>query len=148
MSEQNVSNQVAARRGELLAELFFQELNPAFISRPTTEELGYDLLVGIPNAKKGINTFAVQISGTEKDPGAHFPMPRKNFIRMAHSNVPGLLLVVNVKQNRLYYGWLRSDSSPVRGNSVAVPLVELEGAAREEFKRQLRLVDGGVAVAG
>ena len=135
------------RRSELLAELFFQELGAAFISRPTSQDLGYNLLVGIPNIKKGINTFAVEVKGTEKDPGPRFALTRRNFDRLAHSNVPGILLVVDVKRSQLYYGWLRPNESQGR-QSALVSLVELDGPGREAFEKQLRMADRGVAVAG
>ena len=52
-----------------------------------------------------------------------------------------------MKLSRLYYGWLRSNGAH-RGQTVLVPVVELDGAGREEFVKQLRMADGGVAVAG
>jgi hypothetical protein len=150
MSIQNHRSEssVASRRAELLVELFFQELNPVFISRPTIQDLGYDLLVGFSNESGGINTFAVEVKATERPMGTHLPLRRANFNRMAHSNVPGLLLVADVKQSRLYYSWLRPIEGRGRGDTVSIPLTEISDATKEELKKQFQQSNGGVAAAG
>jgi hypothetical protein len=139
---------VAARRGELLAELFFQALDPVFVSRPTSDVLGYDLLVGFANDKAGVNTFAVEVKTTEHPAGSHYPIERRAFDRLAHSNLPSLLLVVDAKRSRFYYGWLRSLEAKSRSTTVQVPVVEINDTTKEELKRQFQRADGGVAVAG
>jgi hypothetical protein len=131
-----------------MAELFLQEFNPLFISRPTTDELGYDLLVGFSNKRGGINTFAVEVKGTERPPGPRFQILRRTFERIAHSNLPGLLLVADVKQNTLYYGWLRSKKASGGAPSVAVPLVEINDATKKDLKAKFEQADIHVAAAG
>ena len=103
MTARNTRSGLAGRRGEIMAELFFQELDPLFVSRPTTEDIGYDLLVGFRNEKAGINTIAVEVKSTEQLLEPRFSIQRSAFNRLVHSNVPALLLVADVKQNRLYY---------------------------------------------
>jgi hypothetical protein len=144
----NSRSDLVGRRAELLAELFFQELDPVFISKPTTSELGYDLLVGFSNDKAGINTFAVEVKSTERPPAARFPIERSVFDRLAHSNVPGLLLVVDVKRSQLYYAWLRSSETEIRNHAVFVELATINEATKEELKRQFQMANGGVAAAG
>ena len=148
MSARNHRSQLAGRRAELLAEVFFQELDPAFIARPPTPDVGYDLLVGFPNEKAGINTFAVEVKSTEQPVGPRFPIQRTTFNRIAHSNVPGILLVVDVKRNRLYYAWLRSNGHERGAATISIPVVEVTDATRADLRRQLRRADGAVAVAG
>lgn len=148
MSDRNTRPNLAGRRAELLAEVFFQELDPAFIARPPTPDVGYDLLVGFPNDKAGINTFAVEVKSTERPVGQDFPIPRTAFNRMVHSNVPGILLVVDVKRNRLYYAWLRANGQTRSTQTVSVPVVELTDAAKENLRKLLRSADGAVAAAG
>ena len=147
MSLEN-SRSVVGRRGELLAELFLQELNPVFISRPTTKDLGYDLLVGFPNEKDGINTFAVEVKSMEKPPGSSVTIPRSIFHRIAHSNVPGLLLVADVKRNRLFYAWLRPGDSKSAGTGVSIPVTEISETSRRILKRQLENAEPVIAAAG
>src|SRR5688572_9816621 len=107
MTDKNSRSELVERRGELLAELFLQELDPVFLSRPTSPaDLGYDFLVGFVNSEGGTNTFAVQVRATEGPVSSPYPVPRQSFDRLTRSNVPGLLLVVDAKQNQLHYAWL------------------------------------------
>ena len=119
-----------------------------FISRPTTPELGYDLLVGFSNDKAGVNTFAIEVKSTQKPPGARFPIARSVFNRLAHSNIPGLLLVADVKQNRLYYAWLKLKDGNGRGEVVSLPLIEINDVTKEDFKRLLAAADDRMAAVG
>ena len=147
MSERK-NQSVAGRRAELLAEVFFQELEPAFIARPPTPDVGYDLLVGFRNEKSGINTFAVEVKATEEPVADRYAIQRKTFDRIAHSNVPGILLVVDAKRNRLYYAWLRSTGQTRRTPTVSIPVTEITDAAKTQFLRQLRSAHAVVAAAG
>ena len=144
----NSRSDLIGRRAELLAELFFQELDPVFISRPTTIDVGYDLLVGFSNDKAGINTFAVEVKSTERPPGQRFEISRSLFDRLAHSNVPGLLLVVDVKRNQLYYAWLRPSEAEIHQHTADVDLIEIDEATRRDLKKQFQIANGGVAAAG
>jgi uncharacterized protein (UPF0128 family) len=146
MTMQNSPSKVAARRGELLAELFLQELEPKFISRSTTADWGYDLLVGFANKKGGINTFAVQVKATERPPGERFQIMRDTFDRFANSNIPGLLLVADVKQNHLYYAWLTA-KRPAGTASISIALTEIDDKSKELLRRQVRDANG-MLVAG
>jgi hypothetical protein len=143
-------SKLAARRAELMAELFLQELDLVFVSRPTTEDVGYDLLVGFSNEKSGTNTFAVEIKGTEEQLTSRFPLRRDDFSRMIHSNIPGLLLVADVKRNRLYYAWLKSaDAQRDRDRYlVSIPIALIDETSKKDLKKQLTRAGASVAVAG
>jgi hypothetical protein len=148
MSNANSRTEVIERRGILLAELLFQDLKADFISR-STQDADTDFLVGFSNAKAGVNTFSVQIKATEKPvTKSGFAISKSVFNRLAYSNVPGLLIVVDVKQNRLYYAWLKPENSKARGDTVLVSLSEIDEKANAELKAQLTRVYGGHAVAG
>ncbi len=147
MTTPKTQSRLIARRGELMAELFFQELDPAFVSRPTTDDVGYDLLVGFPNKKAGTNTFAVQVRATEEPVESRFQIRRNIFNRMIHSNIPALLLVADVKRNRMYFAWLKSTDERKGGSVVSIPVTEINEAIKKELHEQLIKVDGGVAIA-
>jgi hypothetical protein len=147
MSPRQSGSQVSARRAELMAELFLQELEPQFLSRPTSEDVGYDLLVGFANKKGGINTFAVEVKATQRAPGARFPLPKRTFDRFAGSNIPGLLLVADVKATRMYYAWLTSKRD--RGNAtVSIPLTEVNDATKKQLQKQLEAARDDLAAVG
>jgi hypothetical protein len=145
MSTQRSRSHLVARRAELMAELFLVDLGPQFLSRPT-DDLGYDLLVGFLNTEGGINTFAVEVKSTER-PLTRFQLPRRSLERVVKSNIPGLLLVADVKQNRMYYAWL-SDDGNGDDQSVSIPLTEVTEATQAELQRQLESPSARVAAAG
>ena len=76
---------------------------------PPFEELFDDLLVGFLNDSGGINTFAVDVKAAEAPPAKAIRISQQKFRRLANSNVPGLLLVVDVKSNGMYYAWPSTD---------------------------------------
>lgn len=129
------SSQVIESRVELLAELFLQDLKPSFLGKPS-KEIGFDFLLGFANSKGGVNTFAVEVKGAENFSRTSYPLPLKEYRRLANSNVEALLLVVDAKNNRLFY------AKPGPGNGrvsapkqkIALPVTEI----REETKAALR----------
>jgi len=145
MSSRQSRSNFVARRGELMAELFLQEFGPAFLSRPTSADVGYDLLVGFKNKRGGINTFAVEVRATERAPGARLQLPRDQFDRLARSNIPGLLLVADVKDTRMYYGWFSRKHANASAR-VAIPLTEVNGVTKRELQKLFEAVEDDVAV--
>lgn len=146
MSSNRTRSNLVDRRAELMAELFLQELGPQFLSRPT-DDVGYDLLVGFLNTEGGINTFAVEVKSTER-PLTRIQLPRRAFDRIAKSNIPGLLLVADVKHNRMYYAWLNHEGVS-DSDAVSIPLAEINDESKRELQRQFESANGGaVAAAG
>jgi len=129
-------NRLIARRGELLAELSLQELNPFFVARNTREELGIDFFVGFKNEKGGMNVVAVEMKATEHLPGNRIQIPGGTYQLLANSNIPGLLLVVDVKMSKCYYAQIL----PSKGNSakerVSVVVEEMTETSRARLIKQ------------
>lgn len=148
MSTHNSRLQIVHRRAELMAELLLQEFDPEFISRPTSPDVGYDLLVGFTNKRSGINTFAVEVKATERPPAGHFQITRHTFERFANSNIPGLLLVADVKQNELHFAWLSARRMSGSTASVSIPLLRLDEENKSSLRERLHAAEAGVAVAG
>lgn len=126
------------RRGELLAELFLQDLGAEFVARPTAD-LGYDFFVGFSNPDGGINIAAVEVKATDRPIQSRYPLQKRLFRRLANSNIPVLLLVVNVKENRLFYA-LPGDYAGEEGtaeNTVLVPLTAVDESTKSELRHLL-----------
>ncbi len=121
-----------------MAELFLQELEPKFLARPTLD-LGFDFLVGFGNPEGGVNTFAVEVKGTERAISSSFPLDKRSYRRLANSNVPGFLLAVDVKQNKLFYAWPeRSDAVLDSGaGRISVPVTEINETTRTALRKRL-----------
>jgi Domain of unknown function (DUF4365) len=139
MNEKKSRANLVGRRAELLAELFLQDLKPAFLSRTSSVDIGYDFLIGFNNPRKGVNNIAVEVKATERSLPSRFPIDKRTYTRLAHSNLPALLLVVNVKQNEIYYAWL--GALPLENNGhqvVSIPVRKIDEATKQELQRQLK----------
>ncbi len=131
--------EINARRAGLLVELFLQDLGATFVSDPRSDT-GYDFIVAFPNGKGGTNFSAVEVKATDRPIGHFYSLDKKWYTRLAHSNVPSLLLVVDAKQNRLYHAWpgegdvktLNSDARTVR-----VPVVPIDDTVKEQIRERL-----------
>jgi hypothetical protein len=130
---------IANRRAELLAELFLQDLGATFVARPTSADLGYDFLVGFDNARGGLNMAAVEVKGTEKEVKARFPLPWNQLERLVQSNIPALLLVINVKNSGVYWSWLPESAPSAKGTPTAhIPVRLADSASRRMLSQRLR----------
>jgi hypothetical protein len=138
MNKTESQAQFVARRGELIAELFLQELGAEFVAAPTTD-LGYDFFVGFAKPDGGMNLSAIDVKATEKPVSTSYALPKQLYARLAHSNVPGLLLVVDVKQNRLYHAWPNPDklSKRANGNTIRIPVIEIDDHIKEGIRKRL-----------
>lgn len=111
------------RRGELITELFLDELQPgAIVAQPSNRDVGYDFLVNAKNRLGGINTYAVQYEATDQPISATYRVTRDLFDRMTYSNIPMLFLVVDVKRNEIYYALLESDKTSRQSKLRHVPI--------------------------
>ncbi len=138
MSTKNSHSQMVGRRGELIVELFLQDLEPAFIAQ-SPPDIAYDFFVGFPNSEGGINTCGVEVKSTERPVRGEYQVSAKVYERLAHSNIPVLLLIVDVKDNRLYYAWPTSEGTKPRSDArvARVPVIEVDDAARIALRSQL-----------
>ena len=138
MSESKSRSAYVARRGELLAELFLQDLKPEFVAR-ATRDVGYDFLVGFRNSRGGVNNIPVEVKVTERLAQHRYPLGIDQYKRFAYSNTPVLLVVVEVKHNRFFYTWISSNDAvaiPER-NKVMIPLTEVDERTKDELRKQL-----------
>ncbi len=121
-----------------MAELFLQELEPDFVAQATAEDFAFDFLIGFSNTSGGINTYAVEVKTTEQPVHNTYQLPRRVYDYLAHSNMPLLLLVVDVKQNAFFYAWLNQDLN-VKSESqyVSVPVTRIDDETRALLRQQM-----------
>jgi len=131
-------SEIVERRGELLAELFLQDLNPLFVAQPT-DDIAFDFFVAFENPEGGINTAAIEVKATERSPDQGYSLPVSVFDRLSHSNIPVLLLVVDVKQNSIHYAWLEPELLPEKTpfKQITVPVHEVTDEAKSAIRRRL-----------
>lgn len=132
------TTELKERRGELMAELFLQEFEPNFVARPTADDFAFDFLVGFTNAQGGLNTFAVEVKTTEK-PTKSIRVRRELFNRLTHSNIPLILLIVDVKGNQMSYAWLNEEYDKVGGTSatISIPLTALDEIEKKKLRERM-----------
>jgi hypothetical protein len=137
MNDTNSRAQLIARRAELIAELFLQDLAPVFVARPEPD-LAFDFFIGFTNPRDGINLTAVEVKSTERTVRDRFPIEKRLYDRWANSNIPVLILVVDVKHNRLFYAWPDRDvSSTSSASTVTIPLAEIDEKTKKEIRDRL-----------
>lgn len=119
------------RRAELLAELFLEELEPDFVAQAEESGFLFDFLIGFPNPEGGVNTFAVELQSTERPPDGSFELEAHVYAKLAHSNIPVLLLLIDVKANVIYFAWPGDhEDLPRRNGSVKVPVTQVDPETR------------------
>ncbi len=123
-----------------MAELFLQELEPEAIVRPRPDT-GLDFLVTFRNSRGGINSFGVEVKSTEQDVQLSFGIDRKIYDRLASSNTLILLLVANVKQNKLYFAWIDKRRRHSGAATVMIPLTPINDRSKVELRRKLTAGD-------
>jgi hypothetical protein len=138
MTQTASQSEIIGRRSELMAELFLQELKPKFLAKPTGN-FGFDFLVSFSNPRGGTNTFGVEVKGTERAISSSFAIDKELYRRLVGSNVPGFLLVANVKQNRLFYSWPEAEQTDVHGGAarVSVPVTEIDEDSKKRLRKRL-----------
>lgn len=139
MSNVRTKPDYVTRRGELLAELFFQELEPEFLVR-SPADFAYDLLVGFRNTKGGINNIAIGVQATERLSRNRYTVEREQYLQWANSNIPVLFLVVDAKHSRLFFAWPTPEYAKQHpdAETIAVKLTEIDDAAKKALLERFR----------
>lgn len=123
------------RRAELLVELFFSQMGSQFVAKADGEKLGYDFFIGFRNRRGGTNFAVVEVKATDHLIEGRYPVDAGRFEFLSNCNVPALFLVVDVKNNELYWAWVKKDvlfNRPRRGN-VSMRLKKMDTASRLEL---------------
>lgn len=123
-----------------MAELFLQELKPEAIVRPRPDR-GLDFLVTFRNSGGGINSFGVEVKSTAQDVQLSFGIDRKIYDRLAFSNMQILLLIANVKQNKLYFAWVDKRRRRSGAATVMIQLAPINDRTKVELRRKLTTSD-------
>ena len=119
-----------------MAELFLQDLGATFVSRPS-ENTGLDFIVAFPNGHGGMNLSAVEVKATDQPVGDFYGLDAKWYKRLAHSNVPSLLLVVDAKRNQLYFAWPGEEDVGSSVRTVRVRVTPIDDEVKEQIRERL-----------
>ncbi len=104
----------------------------------------YDFFVGFASSKGGMNTYAVEVKATDRLVTSHYLLhaPRRVLDYIASSNIPVMLLIADVKRNRLYYAWGDSIPKPNGDDSnksvaVKVPVTPIDDETKGALRAKL-----------
>jgi hypothetical protein len=137
MKHTSTSNELVERRGELLAEFFLQQLGAESVARPP-QEFGFDFLVVFTNSQGGKNTFGVEVKSTERLLSRYWTIDRRTYGQLAHSTMPGFLLVADVKQNRVFFAFPpRLDTRRGSPKTVTIELTEINETTKTKLRDRL-----------
>ncbi|MFG6464025.1 hypothetical protein ACG04Q_20805 [Roseateles sp. DXS20W] len=125
--------ELVSRRAELLAQLFLEDLGPKFLSKAPAD-FGFDFVVGFSNSRGGVNLIAVEVKAGERIQ-KRIQMKRSAYQLLGHSNVPGLVLVIDVKSNTVLYNLVHPVRPSTAGLMVSLQLVEANDERRDYLRR-------------
>jgi hypothetical protein len=140
MTAKNTHASFIGYRGELMAELFLQELKPVSLLRSPGGSVGFDFLVTFSAKDGGVNSFAVEVRSSDRAIPSRFPVDARAFHRLVASNIPGFFLIADVKQNRMFFSWPdpRAAKTEAKVGTVRIPVTELTESNKKAFLLRLR----------
>lgn len=107
MIEQTNKTWYVARRGELLAEQFLLDLAPSYLSAVQSQDLGIDYMAFVQKADGTPVVIGVEVKTTQHDIKGRYSLPSSQVRHLLNMNVPVLILVVDVKDNNIYFNWVK-----------------------------------------
>jgi hypothetical protein len=129
------------RRAEILAEFLLRDLNPKFLAQATFQGAVWDYMAAFQSKQGKLINITVEVKGTENPIRDEFifPAPPQQVNQFVNSNLPVLILVVDVKTNSFAWNWASRakvvKDPHVRGHAlIRLPLIK----GRREAFHQLR----------
>jgi hypothetical protein len=79
--------------------------------------------------------------------GDFYPMDTRWYKRLAHSNVPSLLLVVDAKHNNFYFAWPGDEDVNSSLRKVRVRVAPVDDKVKEQIRERLAGSEGNFAIS-
>jgi hypothetical protein len=144
MSEKKRKTWYVGDRAELLAQIFLEDLNPISVSRDVawpmprgSEQINlfdYTVTFAAPNGT--LRLIAVEVKATERPIKDNHAFKADVIRKLASINVPVLILVVNVKNNAIYYAWART-AAEVLPEDADTTTIHVPVKRADEHKEEL-----------
>lgn len=94
------------RRGELLAEQFLLDLQPDDIIANSSAAYPFDFIACFTKPNGSTVLIGVEVKTTQQKIDDRYPFPAEQATKLINSNIPILVVVVNVKANEVYFNWI------------------------------------------
>ena len=148
MTDQNKNLWYVARRGELLAEQFLLDLAPDQLSNLQGPAPPFDYLAFFSKSDGTPVVIAVEVKTTQREIKRSFPLAVSSaqLKRWVNSNLPVLLVVADVKNNEVFFNWVRDAIQPADKklmNRAVYPTVLRKDTSeeKEKLKREILTVN-------
>lgn len=138
--------ELLGRRAELLAQLFLEDLSPRFVAKAPSD-FGFDFVVGFNNTRGGINIVAVEVKAGEHI-RTRLQMNRKAYHLLANSNVPGMVLAIDVKSNSVLYQLAHPEQLSASQSTISLSFIEADDKQRTYLRRLFSSDEGAPELHG
>ncbi len=105
--EKRNTNWYIARRGELLAEQFLLSLQPDNVVANSPENSPFDFIAFFTKPDHTPFIIGVKVKATQQEIGGRYPFPANQAMQLLRSNIPVLVVVIDVKTNEVYFNWIK-----------------------------------------
>lgn len=134
------------RRGELIAEMFLQDLGPLNLLH-VTDGSPFDYIAGFQARPGRPVMIAIVVKATELPIQGHCPIyaNKATLEAWTHSNLPVLIVVVDVKANEIFYNWastvdLISDPSIKGHGFIEVPVRKVTHSTKVQLLEEIQSI--------
>jgi hypothetical protein len=108
-----------AQRAELLAEQFVLDIHPSSVIKNKIPGPPFDFLAMFMRPDDSPVVIGVEVKATQHEISGAYPFPAKQAVRLLHSNIPILILVIDVKSNDIWFNWIRDAIPPDKQDKLA-----------------------------
>jgi hypothetical protein len=131
-----------SRRGILLAEQFLLELQPNQLSSVEGPVALFDYMAFFLRQDGTLITIAVEVKATQQPIKDRFGLHASQIERLVKSNLPVLLVVANVKQNEIFFNWIKDaihqvHVMPRKQHVIPVPLRKATNDEKEKLRKEI-----------
>lgn len=136
--EKRNTNWYVSRRGELLAEQFLLELHPDSVVASPQGSPPFDFIAFFTKPDGTPILIGVEVKATQQEIGGRYPFPADQAMRLLRSNIPVLVIVVDVKTSGVYFNGIKN-AIPAEKQSTLSELqmcsLHLRKSSEEEVKQ-------------
>lgn len=111
MTEKKTDPWYVTQRGELLAESFLLGLRPDELRVIKNSDVGFDYVAFFSTADSASVLIGVAAIATEQEVNGDYSFQVAQLKRLQNSNIPILIVVLDVKRNGIYFNWAQ-DAAP------------------------------------
>ena len=101
-----------------MAEQFLLGLKPDYVTEMSDSDLGFDYMAFFTKPDKSPVAIAVEVKTTERGVNGRYAFPSAQLNRLFHANLPVLILVIDVKNNEIYFNWIKDAVSAEQADAL------------------------------